>query len=337
MCCLEKKNEDDFFKSQWTKMWTFSNKRVLFCKDCISKLMTEYSNRYGEQTALMICCALLDIPFYATTYKSIIQNNAIFNVGLYTRLLNGRQYQYKTFLNSIVEKQLTKSDEEVKEEIESRWSKSDKQNMNFVISTVGYDPFDNCGMTDNDRKYCFNILAGYCDSDGIKEDGHKIQSVVQITQSQLQCRKLDEFINAELLSNHPDETRIKNLTTTKKQLLDSIAKIAQDNNLSSAYNDNSKKGANTLSSKMKEMYQSDFEQIKVNLFDIKTAEAMKQIADLSNQSIMEQLSFDSNDYTDMIKEQREMILKYENKQSEIEEENRILKNKIQELENKKKR
>jgi hypothetical protein len=180
MCCLEKKNEDDFFKSQWTKMWTFSNKRVLFCKDCISKLMTEYSNRYGEQTALMICCALLDIPFYATTYKSIIQNNAIFNVGLYTRLLNGRQYQYKTFLNSIVEKQLTKSDEEVKEEIESRWSKSDKQNMNFVISTVGYDPFDNCGMTDNDRKYCFNILAGYCDSDGIKEDGHKIQSVVQI-------------------------------------------------------------------------------------------------------------------------------------------------------------
>lgn len=243
----------------------------------------------------------------------------------------------KTFLNTLMSDELKKTDDEVKQEIESKWNKSDKQNMNFVTSTVGYDPFDNCGMTDNDRKYCFNILAGYCDSDGIKDDGHKIQSVVQITQSQLQCRKLDEFINAELLSSHPDETRIKNLTTTKKQLLDSIAKIAQDNNLSSAYNDNSKKGANTLSSKMKEMYQSDFEPIKVNMFDIKTAEAMKQIADLSNQSIMEQLSFDSNDYADMIKEQREMILKYENKQLEIEEENRILKNKIQELENKKKR
>jgi hypothetical protein len=66
--------------------------------------------------------------------------------------------------------------------------------MNYCISVCGYDPFENCGMTDLDRKYCFNILAGYCDSQGVSEDGHKVQSVIQITQSQLQCRKLDEFI-----------------------------------------------------------------------------------------------------------------------------------------------
>lgn len=324
--------------NKWSDLWTYSDKKIPYCKDCIQKRFDTYKTRYeSDKIALLLCCYILDIPFYATLFHSIVQNNSIFSVGLYIRQLQLGQYQMKTFINTLMSDELLKTDKDVREEVESKWSKSDKQNMNFVISTVGYDPFDNCGMTDNDRKYSFNILAGYCDSDGIKDDGHKIQSVVQITQSQLQCRKLDEFINAELLSNHPDETRIKNLTTTKKQLLDSIANIAKDNNLSSAYNDNSKKGANTLSSKMKEMYQSDFEQIKVNLFDIKTAEAMKQIADLSNQSIMEQLSFDSNDYTDMIKEQREMILKYENKQSETEEENRILKNKIQELENKKKR
>lgn len=326
MCCLQEKKEEDFFKSQWTKVWVYSHKRVLFCKDCINKLMLEYTNRYGEETALMICCALLDIPFYATTYRSIIENNSIFNIGLYIRILNGRQWQYKTFLNSIVENQLTKSEVEIKDEIESKWNKADKQNMNFAISTVGYDPFDNCGMTNNDRKYCFNILAGYCD--GIQEDGHKIQSVVQITQSQLQCRKIDEFINAELLSTNPDEGRIKNLATTKKQLLDSIAKIAQDNNLSSAYNKNSDAGADTLSKKMKEMLQNGFDNAEVNLFDIKTSEAIKQIADLSNRSIMEQLSFDSNDYTEMIKEQREMILKYEDDYSKLLEENRLLKNQM---------
>ena len=337
MCCLEKKNEEDFFKSQWTKMWTFSNKRVLFCKDCISKLMTEYSNRYGEQTALMICCALLDIPFYATTYKSIIQNNAIFNVGLYTRLLNGRQYQYKTFLNSIVEQQLTKTDDEVKQEIESKWSKVDKTNMNFVIQTVGYDPFDNCGMTDNDRRYCFNILAGYCDSKDVKEDGHKIQSVVQITQAQLQCRKLDEFINAELLSSHPDENRIKNLTGTKKQLLDGIAKIAQDNNLSSAYNKNSDAGTNTLTKKMKELEEDEYQMIKVNLFDVKTCGAIKQIADISNQSILDQLNLTSDEKKKIIADQKENLDKLYHEVDELAEENRMLKNKILDLENKKKK
>lgn len=336
MCCLEEKKEEDFFKSQWTKLWVYSKKRVLFCKDCMDKLMSEYTNRYGERTALIVCCAILDIPFYNITYDSIIENNSIFNIGLYIRLLNGRQYQYKTFLNTIVGNELGKREDEIKEERESRWSKTDKQNMNFAISVVGYDPFDNCGMTDADRKYAFNTLAGYCDSEGIQEDGHKIQSVVQITQSQLQCRKIDEFINQELLGVNPDEKRIKELSTTKKQLLDSIAKIAQDNNLSSAYNINSKQGINTLSSKLKEMLQIDFEDAKVNLFDIKTSEAMKQIADLSNRSILEQLTLDSNDYTDMIKEQREMIVKYEEDKMRLEEENRILKNELTDLKSKKK-
>lgn len=332
MCCMDEKKESDFFKSQWTKLWNFSNKRVLICKDCISKLMSEYTNRYGEQTALMICCAILDIPFYATTYQSIIENNSIFNIGLYIRLLNGRQFQYKCFLNSIVEQQLLKTDKEVREEVEAKWSKSDKQNMNYAISVVGYDPFDDCNMTQSDRRYCFNILAGYCDSEGIKEDGHKIQSVVQITQSQLQCRKLDELINTELLSAHADEKRVKELTATKKQLLDSITKTAQDNNLASAYNKNSSKGSNTLSAKMKEMSDDGFEAIKVNLFDIKTCGAIKQIADISNQSILEQITLDANDYTQMIKEQRELIEKYRNSSEEFEEENRMLKNKIADIE-----
>lgn len=296
--------------------------------------MKEYTNRYGEQTALAICLALLDLPFYPSTYKSIINNNAIFNIGLYIRILNGRQWQYKTFANSIVDNQLSKTDDEIKEELEAKWSKSDKQNMNFVISVIGYDPFENCGMTDNDRKYCYNILAGYCDSDGIQEDGHKIQSVIQITQSQLQCRKIDEMINAELLKTRPDDKRIKELTATKKQLLDSIAKIAQDNNLSSAYNANSNQGANTLSYKMKEMLRNGFDDVEVNLFDIKTAESMKQIADLSNRSIMEQLALDANEYTEMIKEQREMIINFQEENDRLKEENRILQNQIIEMKKK---
>ncbi len=337
MCCMIEKSEDNFYKSQWTKVWNHSGRRVLFCKDCIDKIMQEYTPRYGEKTALIIALALLDMPFYASTYKGIIEGNSIFNVGMYVRMLNGRQYQYQTFANTLVSGELQKTDNEVREERESKWSKSDKQNMNFAISVVGYDPFDNCGMSEDDRKYCFNMLAGYCDTDGIKDDGHKIQSVIQITQSQLQCRKLDEFINQELLGTHPDEGRLKNLSETKTKLLSAIAKIAQDNNISSAYNKATGVGKNTLSQKMKEMDSDGFEKIKVNMFDITTSDAMKQIADLSNRSILEQLTWDANDYTEMVKEQREIILKQNKELDQALEELRIAKNKLIDIEQAKKR
>lgn len=76
--------------------------------------------------------------------------------------------------------------------------------------------------------------------------------------------------------------------------------------------------------------------MKVNLFDINTSDAMKQVADLSNKSIMEQLNFDANDYTEMIKDQREMIRNTKSKLDTVQEENRLLKNKISSLENKRK-
>ncbi len=335
-CCGEEKVESNFFSSKWSKVWNITDHKVLFCKDCIQKLFDEFKNRFDEFTALKICCHYLDVPVYREMYDSIVQNNNFFNVGLYLRQMNLGQFQYKGFEVSMVNGELGKTEDEAKEEREAKWSRADKQNMNYCISVCGYDPFENCGMTDLDRKYCFNILAGYCDSQGVSEDGHKVQSVIQITNSQLQCRKIDEFINAELMSQSPDENRIKNLSTTKKQLLDAIAKIAQDNNISSAYNQNSSRGANTLSSKMKEIADNGFESIYVNCFDIETCEAMEQIARISNRAIMNELNLDGSDYSDMVKEQRDMITNLDTKYKALEEENRVLKNRIIDLEAKKK-
>ena len=130
---------------------------------------------------------------------------------------------------------------------------------------------------------------------------------------------------------------MKELSATKKQLQDSISKLAEDNKLSSAYNDEKGAGKHTLSQKMKDMTADGYEAIKVNMFDIRTSECMKQIADLSNQSIMEQLTLDGNDYAEMLKEQRGLIGKLQSESDELSEENRMLKNKIIDLENKKKK
>ena len=85
------------------------------------------------------------------------------------------------------------------------------------------------------------------------------------------------------------------------------------------------------------MAENGYRDIEVNLFDIKTSEAFKQIDQLSNENIANQLTLDNNDYSEIVKEQRELIQKYETELDTYKEENRILKNKLIDLENVKKR
>ena len=86
---------------------------------------------------------------------------------------------------------------------------------------------------------------------------------------------------------------------------------------------------------MKEMEKNGFEEIKVNLFDIKTSEAFKQIDAISNENIANQLTLDASEYSDMVKEQREMIKNFETELDQLREENRNLKNKVIYLESNK--
>ena len=216
-----------------------------------------------------------------------------------------------------------------------KWTKKDKQNMKYVISTIGYDPYEDVGLSDADRKYCYNILAGYCDTDGISEDGHKMQGVIEMSMLYCQCKKITEAMNIELAKEEVDDAKVSKLTSSKSSLLSSIATIAKDNNIASNYNKNSKQGQSSLTSKMKEMAENGFQEIAVNLFDIKTSEAFRQIDEISNNNIANQLTLDNNEYTEIVKEQREMIQKYDTELEALKEENRILKNKIIDLENRK--
>ena len=142
-------------------------------------------------------------------------------------------------------------------------------------------------------------------------------------------------MNVELAKDDPNDAKIQKLTTSKSSLLSSIATIAKDNNISSNYNKNSKQGQSSLTSKMKEMAENGFQDIAVNLFDIKTSEAFKQIDEISNNNIANQLTLDNNEFSEIVKEQREMIQKYDMDLEALKEENRILKNRIIDLENKK--
>lgn len=235
----------------------------------------------------------------------------------------------------ITEKKNETSSQHKQENEVIKWSKEDKQNMKYIISKLGYDPFEDVGLDDFDRKYCFNLLSGYFDTPGILEDGHKKQCVIEITMLYCQCRKITETLNSELSKPDSSETKINKLTSSKSSLLSSIATIAKDNNISSNYNKNSNQGQDSISSMIKEMEKNGFQEIKVNLFDIKTSEAFRQIDEISNQNIANQLTLDSSEYSEIVKEQREMIQNFESELNRLQEENRNLKNKIIDLESKK--
>lgn len=218
----------------------------------------------------------------------------------------------------------------VKERI-TNLGEQNEQNRNYVITAIGYDPYNGVGLTEMDKGYCYNILAGYLDTDGILDDGHKLQSVIEIAMLYAQLRKVTEAMNLELESNDINETKVAKYTSTKKNLLDSINAIAKDNSISSNYSKESKAGKNTFTSKMKEMEEHGFREIEVNAFDIKTAEAFRQIEEISNTNIANQLTLDNNDYTEIVKEQRQYIQDYSYKLENLQEENRILKNDIIDL------
>lgn len=329
-CGIEKKNSD-FYVNKFSKIYNTNDKKVPVCKSCLQKIMEEITKKYDEITAIKICCYILDMPFVADIYTRLANHNNPFNMGFYIRQLQLRNYKNQSFMNTIIEKNLETPDINNIKPSTTRWSKGDKHNMNYVISTVGYDPFDSCGMSDDDRRYCYNTLMGYCDIEGVKDDAHKMLGCIQIATSQLQVKKIDEMISIELISGEDNESKIKSLTESKKKLQDIIAKIAQDNNIASNFNKNSNHGKNTLSQKMKDMLSDGYEAVRVNLFDIKTSQAIRQVADISNQSIMEQLAFDASDYSEMVKEQREMVVKLQEKCEELEETNRNLKNEIMDL------
>ena len=70
----------------------------------------------------------------------------------------------------------------------------------------------------------------------------------------------------------------------------------------------------------------DLRQGRVNGFDIETSKAMRQVMDLSHKSILQELKLDETDWSDMVAEQRDMIVKLQQKADQYMEISRILLN-----------
>jgi len=316
-----------------------NNGRMTICKECIVKiyefLVAKYN--YNYKLALYFVCSMCDVYFDASLYPAVEQqaiNTGSIIVKTYFQKINSLpQYSSKTFADS------TLLDVSAEIKVDNplnlpvlaaplpvpKKSDEDLQNREDVIRMVGYDPFENESLVD--QKDLHNKLVDFLDESTL-EDSFKLPIVIEIVKSFSQIDKLNQALANVMIDPTTmvaQSGSIKVLLETKDKMLRSILAMAKDNGISVAHAMNKSQGAGTLSGIIKKLQELGFEDSNVNLYDIETCDGMKQVADISNRSILEQIMLDENDYTQMIAEQRGMIQSLDSENIKVKEELRLLK------------
>lgn len=333
VCCGKEKKQDKYFYKSNSPILKANNQRMVICRECCIDLYEYLVEKHDDcKTALYFACRMLDVYFDSSLYYSAEQqaNNSssksIF--AIYLQKCNSLpQYSGKTFaestpLNATENKNIFKS------EISLDTTEEDKRNKDDVIRMVGYDPFENENPLD--KKYLYNTLVDFLDESTL-EDSFKLPAVIEIVKSFNQIDKINRslsLLTADINSMQNQTGGIKSLIESKDKIYRAVLAMAKDNGISVNHATNKSKGAGTLSGIIKQLQERGFSQADVNLFDIETAKGIQQVAELSNESIFKQLMLDENDYTWMISEQRELIKKQDKKLVDLEEENRLLKIKL---------
>jgi hypothetical protein len=197
-----------------------------------------------------------------------------------------------------------------------------EKNRRDVIRLLGYDPFD--GEKLEDQPLLYSQLIGYLDLGGDNDDMMRTSSAITIVRGFLQQAKLDDKIAKSMANSNVNTSELKQLLDSKKNISATISQLAEQSCLSLKHSKNASKGENTFTGIVKKLKDMNLRDAEVNAFDIGTCEGMRQVADISNASIIKQIRLDENDYSEMLVKQREIIAKLQEKSDQNEEVARIL-------------
>ena len=344
--CNKEKKESEFYMSTDPLLLTL---RTSMCKDCARKIARnwdENKQEYGDCTKASIQEALerLDKPWVESLWESSyhevydeskkkgrkesVWDAYIKNIGM---------TQYKTMrwrdgdlFNTYVEDarqiadieaaksnnaQMLANSQEVNEEFE--------KNKRDVIRLLGYDPFE--GEKLEDQPLLYSQLIGYLDVSGEgNDDMMRTSSAITIVRGFLQNAKIDDRLAKAMANSNANTAEIKALLDSKQKLSSNISQLAEQSCLSLKHNKNASKGENTWTGKIKKLKELNLREAEVNGFDINTCRGMQQVLEMSDASIMKQLALDESEWSDMVAEQREVLIKIQNERDIYREINRIL-------------
>ena len=327
--CMKEKKKSEFYMSTDPLVLTGITS---MCKDCARKIAMNWDERrqeFGPCTKASIQEALerLDKPYIENLYNSsylewanptssakrtTIWDAYIKNIGL--GQYRGMRWKDSDIYDVYVEKakqaakiELDKEDrlpdanlQEVNEEY--------KTNRKDIIRMIGYDPFMNYPV-EEDKPVLYAQLISFID-DETKNDGMKMNAVIQIVKAFNQIQKINDAID-ELSS---DTMKLNNNNGTIKQHADTISKLlsganalAKDNGISVNFNNSKSKGQNTLTGKMKELDLIGFRDAKINMYDIEYCKGMQQVAEISAKAQVDQIGFDENVMDEIQGIRRELV------------------------------
>ena len=343
--CNQTKKETEFYIS--TDPLVLTGKTSM-CKECAEKIARNYdpaTGTYGDCTKQSILEALerLDKPYIDDLYTSSYmefnnpdsgkKRSTLF--GTYIKNVGMKQYKtlrwkdgdlfatYKARAEAEVtpiERQIENGEISKDQEIYETY----KKNRDSVIRLLGYDPFSE--ESERDKPLLYSQLVGYLDMGGDNEDMMRNSSAITIVRGFLQQAKLDDMIAKSMKNVAADNKtgEIKSLLDAKQKISSTISQLAEQSCLSLKHNKNASKGENTWTGKIKKLKDIDLRDAEVNGFDIGTCRGMQQVLEISDASIMKQLRLDESEWSDMVAEQRKMIIDLQKERDVYKEINRIL-------------
>lgn len=334
--CGKKQKRSEFYSSTDP----FNTVGIIpYCKDCLAKIARNYNKTYkayGDvtKTSLMEACERADVPYIETLWESSC--NEVHDPSLKkpktnvwsAYIKNVKLGQYNglrwrdgdIFQNNDTASSISPEERDVNPEVLEELEK----NRRDVIKLIGYDPFDK--EAEEDKPLLYAQLIGYIDSDGNNDDMTRILDSIEIVRGYLQLQKLNDM-SAKAFANLAQTGQsgeIKNYMDTKKKVADVISQLAEQSCISQKHNKNSKKGENTWTGKIKMLKDLNLREAENNGFDIGTCRGMQQVLEISDASIMKQLALDESEWSDMVAEQREKIVRLQSERDVYKEVNRIL-------------
>lgn len=334
--CKETKKMTDFYISK--NPLHAADERVPICKDCVMKASL---NEDGTINDLEFNKVLRDIqrPYYKDLIESAIESFKREHsyieeekvkyygkelLSIYFRCIAMRQDRAKSYEDSekdgfihqnnnmpktarerIAQKYADINDNPDIEEAETkiRWSKADKQNRDYVIEAIGYDPF--LDYPEEDRRFLFNQMLPYLEDDDNIEDAFKLSQILQIVNNNKQIHVCDKKI--AILDPLKDANDIKTLNSIKKDLVISNDKIAKENEISVKNRSNKDVGKSTLTYLMRDLRERDFDRAEADYYDQLRGEGTQWAISVSQKAILDHCLFDENDKKEVYETQLKLI------------------------------
>ena len=321
-CCGNKKARSNFY----TSTDPFNSVGVTpYCKECLEKIARNYNNNYKQfgdvtKTSLMAACERMDVPYlekiWESSYNEVNDPSlkkpktniwAAYVKNIKLPNYNGLRWRDGDNFNTSMsvsddteDKMASTMTPEVLDEY--------KTNKRDLIRLVGYDPFANYPV-EQDLPVLYAQIISFIDEE-TKNDGMKMNAVIQIVQAFNQIQKLNDAIN-ELLADtkklNSNNGTIKQHSDTISKLLSGANALAKDNGISVNFNNSKSKGQNTLTGKMKELDLIGFRDAKINMYDIDYCQGMRQVAEISAKAQVDQIGFDENVMLEISNIRRELV------------------------------